>query len=250
MKKARILALLCVIALVVSILPAASAAKAPITKTRTRGAIEWTENRLIKNGETVTFDLNYGGYALYEVLSGSEEAPYYAWDDLDFDCAGPVTASTSASWIHITKNKRGFSLYIDSNQSIKTRSAKITVTGKKFKATLKFRQYGKSEILSVIRQKDQITVKLNPSSSKTHMFFVEMTKTLSDGTTKYKYIVDDWDFTDNTYTFTVKKGWNYQIVFGASFQYTTGDGGWGAIGYWDDGVEFTVKSIKGKEVIK
>ena len=240
MKKTRIVALLLVLVMMISAATVASAdikvqAKSEVAQ---GNLVDWSEYRVLENGESASFYLLSSPWCLFELDDGA----YIRYDDIIYDCAGTVTGKSDADWITVKKVKSGFVLHFDYNDTMKSRTGKVTVKGSGYKATMKFTQVGKDKLVSVKRNKNKVTVKLSYGSGKSHSIWVEEYKMDKDGTYSYKYLVDGLT-TKKTITFKVKTGFSYNIYVGPAFVSQ-----WG--GYNSSSTSscyFTVDSVKGSE---
>ncbi len=208
----RFLALLCALVMALSVCAAASAERLRVVKPQsTKGSISWDENYVVKNGETVQIE-SFSRF--WTVFVKAEDGEIDAYDDVVFDCDGPVKGKTSSKWIHITENKRGFTLDLDENQTLKARTGKITVTGKNYKATLSIRQHGAGSITSAVRKKNKVTVKLQKAAGNSQWVYITARRTEEDGTVLNKTIIDETAYGKSSVTFKVQKGWSYSINYG------------------------------------
>ena len=240
MKRTRFVALVCILILAVSLVSTASAITVPYPGVVSRGSVDFGSiTRIVKNQETVILD--HYGWSYY----GKTADDYEEYQDLEFDFEGALTGKSNVSWIHINQNPRSFSIYLDTNDTGKIRTGKVTATGKNFKATVKIRQMAPSLITSVVRKKDMVTVKFNPFTACKQGLIVDMEKTLKDGTRKSKSVLSLWEFEGKKQTFQVKKGWTYSIFYGNSVQYKNGTTIFG-----NDSQDFTVTKVTGSETIR
>ena len=239
MKKTRFIALLCALVLLVSLAPMASAKS--LTKVRNApaaNAVGWHSNLIVKNGETHSFEVFPYAYNLYEPKTKSD------YSNILYDCKGVVKAKSSVSWISITEYGQGFILNIDTNTTQKTRSGKVTVTGKSFKATLNFKQYGMDKLAGVTRSKNKVTLKIKYGSAPKHYLSVYTYKSAKDGSNTNKTIYSDL-YKKGSYSFTIKKGWRYSISVGPALKM-------GSYTNWDstDWLSFTASKVTGTETLK
>ena len=122
----------------------------------------------LAKGKTASFLLLYNSHSLY-TSDGS------CYEDVIYDCEGPVTATVNSgkNWITVTNTMNSFIVTFSPNETLKSRTGKITVKGDGYKAVMKFTQYGKDRILSVKRSKKTVTLKLKLSSgAKAHYLSV------------------------------------------------------------------------------
>ena len=126
MRKTKVFAFLCALVLMLSMLSFASADSR--LSMQMKGVAEnhiGNESRYytLKNGKTAKF------YVHADYMSSLYLYGMTSWDqsysDIIFDCAGKVTATCSAKWVHIKKTKGGFILSYDSNSSLKNPPAGV-----------------------------------------------------------------------------------------------------------------------------
>ncbi len=211
MKKCRLLIFLCALMLLVGSVSFASAVGQPsgIIRTDTRSNVmSWNNVRLIENGEAPTFYL-ISTWSMYE----KEKGVYLQYDDMAFDCKGKVKAKTSTSWIHITDTKTAFILALDANETLKTRTGKVTVTGSGFKSVITFKQFGADKLLSVTRNKNKVTVKVKYGSAPSHNLWIYGSLQVSEDESRQKNVADFYE-KKTSYTFKVSKGWHYSVYVG------------------------------------
>ena len=252
MKKIRLFALLCAIVLTLSLAPMASAA------TRSRVAVDgvfsWDNTRMIKNGETASFNVASRPYSMNEIGKNGKYDTSIYWNDLDFDCEGKVSAKSSVSWIKIQDTKSRFIITIENNTTKNVRSGIVTVTGKNYKATLKFKQFGFDEIVSAKQNKKKVTIKFKYSKGcDQHMLYIDRYQdeyNEKTQTSKFKSeTVYNGPITKSSYTFTVKEGWNYSISLSPAIniKYEWGDS---TYTYSADNLYFYVDSVAVNKVIR
>jgi len=207
----------------------------------TKGMLN-TGSLIVHNGDKISLELFAKPYQLYE--RSGEYLHYYS--DIDYDFNGKLKASTTAKWIHITNGKYGFKLKFDENKKQSSRSAKVTVKGSGFQAVLKFKQYGADEIISIKRNKNKVTIKMNYAKGvPMHRLYIYAYHYDEDDYRYDKTIINRDDFKKTSYTFEVKKGWTYSINMGPSLP----NGDW-AVTSSSVYKSFRVESVKGKETIQ
>ena len=223
----RLLALVCVLLLAVGMVSFASAEKV-VAMQETKGMDFDNSIYLVKNGETAKFILFSSPYSLY-----TPAGDYYG--DIDFDCDGAVKGKvlSGSDWITVTNTARDCKIRIGENETMKQRVGKVQVTGKKYKATVVFTQYGRDRIDSAVRNKNKITLTLRKGSGpKYHVLSVRQYK--FDGEMwdydeySYKLIYDD-NYTKAKYTFKVKAGCVYDFSYcpGIKTEWGYSTSGWG-----------------------
>ena len=248
MRKTRIIAFICALIMLMSVMSLASAEKKPNTLRIPSASISDMDKtlssisyRLVENGEKVTFLLNTYSWSIYE--KNPNGAGYNRYEDIVFDCEGKVKAKSSVDWIQVDNQKFGFILNIESNFTMKNRTGKVTVTGSGFKATLTFKQNGQDQLVSVKRSKKKVTAKFKLGPTSKHILYISAYKTLEDGTSMTQTIKDMVPYSKNSVTFTVKKGWNYQIGFGPGIENAWGGYDWD----WNANCSFFVDQTTGSE---
>lgn len=244
--KKRLFAFLCILVMLVSVMSFASADKKRILvqTAPASNAGTWNSYRRVNNGETVTFNVTASVYRLYEKVGSNK---YDSFNDVIYNCEGKVTGESNVSWINIYETDYGFDMSIYTNDTLKTRTGTVKVSGSGYSATLKFVQMGTDRITSAKRTGNKITLKFQLSDAKLHYLYVSGYKSskkaysgesIFDGTTKKKSI-----------TFTVKKGWTYSFgigpalkqknEYGTYYEYDTTN--WGNI---------EIKKVTGSEKLK
>ncbi len=202
MKKMRALSLLLAVILMVSTVgTTAMAGKAESNRVLQTG---WQSDYVLKNGANVTVYLSNYPSSFYDENGTS-------YNDFEYDCKGAVKGKTSASWITLRTYKQGFVLGFRKNKTQKTRTGKLTVTGKNYKATVKFVQIGTNKITSAVRNKNKVTLKFAYcTGSDWNRLYIYRSKLNDDGETEgdSETIVDK-EFNAKTYTFKVEKGYRY-----------------------------------------
>lgn len=244
MRRKRIAALLMAVLMALSIVTAASAGKAVTARTAAeKSTFESYNNRTVQNGETASFELMPNPYQLIERMKENSTT----WNDILFDFAGKLTAKSSVKWITVKNGNYGFTMDFARNETAKVRSGKVTVTGKGFKAVLKFKQYGKDTLTSVRRSKNKVTVKVSQASGSPY-HFIEVAEYYTDdeGIRYSKSLMDNMDFTKTSVTFKVKAGRQYSVYVGTTIPMSE---------YWrmegtSDSVYFTPESVTGTEVYR
>ena len=247
MKKVRILALLTALVLTLGMVSLASAEGQPrmsLMKTKAAQANRigymGDEYYLLKNGKTATFYIpNHSSSVLIE----KKEAKWYT--DVIFDCDSVVKAKSSAKWVQIVNHKNGFNLGLESNEKITSRTAKITVTGKGYKATIKLIQYGSGVIDSVTRNKNVVTVKFTLAKGVKEgqmdvYYYPEGEDEEGFQTMKSKYISIPEGTT--SVKFKVKAGYMYDVHL--SDVVYIGNFSWSFSAAWRN---FLVDSVKGTD---
>ncbi len=202
MKKMRALSLLLAVILMVSMVGAtAMAGKAESNRVLQTG---WQSYYELKNGANVTLYLANNASSFYD-----EEGRSY--NDFEYLCKGAVKGKSSASWMTLRTYKQGFVLGFKRNKTQKTRTAKLTVTGKNYKATVKFVQIGTNKITSASRNKDKVTLKFAYcSGSDYNRLYIYRVKVNEDGYTEgSSETIIDKEFSAKSYTFKVEKGYRY-----------------------------------------
>lgn len=247
MRKNRIIAILCILALLMCHLPTVMADTPAVLKSTTADKrMGWDEYRLVKNNETVSFVLFSYAWNLLESRGGK----YYNYDDLVYDCEGSVTGKSSAKWIHVEAIQNDLVISFDENYSRKPRSGNVTVTGNGYSATLKFTQYGFDNISSAVRKGKKVTLKFKyAKGAKNHYLTISAYKT-GDSQNLNKTIVSEENFKKTSYTFEVEEGWSYSVSTGIILNYTSPDGWQGSMWSSGDYLYFGVTSTSGSETIK
>ena len=223
----RLLALVCVLLLAAGMVSFASAEKvAPVQETK---GMEFNDSiYLVKNGETAKFFVFASPYSLY-----TANGDYYG--NLEFDCDGTVKGKvlSGSDWITVTNTSRDCKIRISENDTAKQRVGKVQVTGKKYKATIQFTQYGRDRIISAVRNKNKITLTLKKSSGpKYHVLSVGQYKFSGEmwnyDDYSYKRIYDDV-YSKTKYTFKVKAGCVYEFSYNPAIMTEWGysSSGWG-----------------------
>lgn len=210
MKKIRIIALVCVLALLVTVAGAAAAEKNLTVRTAPKNVVmSWNSYKLVNDGDTVNFLLFPRPYEMYE-KQGSE---YCYYGDIVYNTEETLSAKSSASWIKVSKQTDGdILLKIKTNTKQKKRTATVTVTGSGFKATLNFTQYGCDKITSVKRDKNKVTVNIEYGDAPYHMLYASAFKG------KKSEQLHSGAFKKKTFTFKVKKGWSYHVSVSSAFK--------------------------------
>ena len=246
MKKTRIVALFLALVLTLSMFSFASAAPAKPTMSLVKTA---DSNRIgykssfyeLKNGKTASFYI-HADY-MSSLYVGEEGRSY---TDVIFDCDSAVKAKTSAKWIEIDQYKRGFNLYCQPNPTLKNRTAKITVTGKNYKATIKLTQFGGNFITSAVRNKKTVTVKFDMAASSDGGYLsISQYKDTDDGFHTSKSWSVPFEKGAKSVKFTVKAGWNYSVTLCAYYHFSESWRGSNST----HSFSFEVPSVKGKETL-
>ena len=255
MKKTRIFALLCALVLILGSLSFASAetkgamhTKGTEQSTSKRIGYESERYYLLKNGKSITFYVmpNYMGSLLPKSTSKSLELWY---DDIMFDCEGPLKAKCSASWVHINNDTPNeFTMYWEPNKSYKHRTATITVTGKNYKAKFKLIQFGASKIAKVVRKGNKVSVqiKLAKKAVVSSKINLEWYKSNEDESTTYKYMGEYDVKPGKTFKFKVKKGYNYSLGLYTEYKVNKNHNHF----FTADSLYFAVNDTTGEQVIK
>ena len=216
MKKSRIAALFLVLVMVLSVAAAASAGTNSLKLKYGEKPIQWNSYRMIENKETVSFFISPDPWGLYEKCG-----EYYdQYSDVLYDCEGAVSGKTNVNWIHLTPAGNDFMIVFDVNKSTRTRTGKITVTGKNYKATLNITQFSADCITSAKRKGNKVIVKLQKGTAPVHGLWIEQCHEDEEGSS-YKYMYDG-PFKGTKYTFTVKPGYIYYVGYGPMFLYEWG----------------------------
>jgi len=243
--KKRLFAFLCVLVILISAMSFASAGGDRIvisTGVKDRGYLNSNSYRTVKNGETVSFYVFAGPYQLFE-KSGDH---YNSFNDIVYDVAGKVKATTNVDWITISETTPGFDFSIQQNDTMKTRTGKITVSAKGYKATLKFTQLGCDAITSAVRNKNKVTLKFKFGDRKVHYLYVNRYK--STDKTYTSETIFRGPITKKSYTFKVKKGWSYSFGIGPAIKNVYD---WGTDYNYDSTAwySFKVESVTGTQVL-
>ncbi len=228
MKKARFIALLCAVVMLLGMTSAASAKTMLRVESNTSSrAMEWNNPVLLENGQTVTL-FHYSGSEFYDEFGDNVR-------DILFNCAGVVKGKCSDSWITLKETSQGFAITsVESNPTQKKRTGTITVTGSSYSAKIQIVQVGQDKIASMKRSKKKITVTFNLGDSDFHYVRVEKMKIDEDG---------NIDWSDDTYpvhtilkgkkiTFTAQKGYRYDVNVGpVAYFGTWSNFNWNSTGY-------------------
>ena len=204
MKKMRALSLLLAVILMVSMVgTTAMAGKAESNKVLQTG---WYSYYELKNGDNVTVYLTNVAGEFYDEKGSS-------YNDFEYACKGAVKGKASASWITLRTYKQGFVLGFRNNKTQKTRTGKLTVTGKNYKATVKFVQIGTNKITSATRNKNKVTLKFAYcSGSDYNRLYIYRSKLNEDGNTDgSSEVIVDKEFSAKSYSFKVEKGYRYRF---------------------------------------
>lgn len=221
MKRKRLYTLVCVLLLVAALASFASAEKdLRVPNTKQIFYEDYFEDYTVSNGETVRFILFAQPSWVYE------EENMACYRNVFFDCQKPKGKVLSGtSWIHVTNTAGDCCISFQFNETSKQRTGKVRVTGKNFRATLVFTQYGKDRIVSAVRSGKTMTLKVKKSSGpRAHCLSIE----------EYRYYdgsnVNGYDYSHRTvynsllssskYRFKVRKGHVYQIGYGPAVMMT------------------------------
>ncbi len=229
MKKARFIALLCALVMLLGMTSAASAKTllAAESNSSTR-AMEWNSPVLLENGKTITL-FYYSSSEFYDEY-GNRVA------DILFDCAGAVKGKCTDSWITLKETSQGFAITgIETNPTQKKRTGTITVTGSSYSAKIQIVQVGQDKIASMKRSKKKITITFSLGDADFHYVRVSKNKLDKDG---------NIDWSENTtypvhtmlkgkkLTFTAEKGYRYYVNVGpVAYFGTWGDFNWTSTAY-------------------
>lgn len=247
MKRIRLLALLCAILMILSTAAAAVAAPAiPVRKSVIQRAMGWDHYALVKNKKTVT---------LYTwPSSGMHIADKSGLDIVDIlvDAKVSVKAKTSAEWITLAARPHSFTILgIDQYMGTKNRIGKITVTGKKFKGTIKVVQLGRDEITSAKRKKNKLTVNYALGGASYHWYAINRYKLNEDGTydfsTRKTVKQGAVKGSNKTGSLTVKvaKGYYYDVQIGPAVKAKSLETGYNTYACY--GVSIAVTTLTGTE---
>ena len=217
MKFRRLAAILCVLLMMLSVVSLASA------EDNAKYFGYESNFYTLTKGKTVSFLLLSNSHTLY-----TSDGNSYA--DVIYDCEGPVSATVNSgkNWITVTNTMNSFIVTFAPNETLKSRTGKITVKGDGYKAVMKFTQYGKDKILSAKRSKKTITLKLKLSSgAKAHYLYVDgEARKVENGITWYGNYetVFSGKIAKASYKFTAKKGYYYWFSIGPAIPYKSGSG--------------------------
>ena len=212
----KILAFLCVIALLLGTLTIASAETHMTMKGVKENIIGYEGNYyVLKNGKTATFYVHADYMSSLYPKGGSDWSSYR---DILFDTTSPVKASCSADWVHITNSKTGFFLNYDTNPTQKNRKATVKIKGKDYSAKFILIQFGRNDFISVIRNKKTVTVKFKMAeAAKGGYLGINMYKYLDDGSQVSKYDSIEIEKGTTTVKFKVTAGWQYNIYLSGTY---------------------------------
>ena len=228
MKKARFIALLCAVVMLLGMTSAASAKTMLRVESNTSSrAMEWNNPVLLENGKTIAL-FYYSGSDFYDEYGNYVQ-------DIIFDCAGAVKGKCDDSWVTLKETDQGFAITgIETNPTQKKRTATINVSGSSYSAKIQIVQMGRDKIASMKRSKNKITVTFDLGDADFHFVRVEKTKIGKDG---------NLDWSDDSYpvhtilkgkklTFTAKKGYRYYVTVGPIVYFSTGSSfRWNSTGY-------------------
>ena len=221
MRKIRLFTLLCVLMVVFGSLSFASAESRSamhLNGADTGKTIgEEGQYFLLKNGKSVTFYvLPQGTSWLYP----KDDALGWYYEDIVFDCEGPVKAKCNAGWVHIKKTRKAFVLSYDDNPSVKYRTAVITVIGMGYKAKFRLVQFGSSSFEKIVRKNDTVTVKYKIPSNKVSYacLYINASKDYDGESTLNR----NWEIElipgKTSVSFKVKEGWDYGVQLGTRYE--------------------------------
>ena len=128
MKKARFIALLCAVVMLLGMTSAASAKTMLRVESNTSSrAMEWNNPVLLENGKTIAL-FYYSGSDFYDEYGNYVQ-------DIIFDCAGAVKGKCGDSWVTLKETDQGFAITgIETNPTQKKRTATINVSGSSYSA--------------------------------------------------------------------------------------------------------------------
>jgi len=239
MKKTRFIAFLLALLMMISVFTTVSAEIRLIQNQPVDNAMSWNSPKYVANKDSLSFYLMPWAWCLFE----KEGNHFVQYEDLIYDCSGPVKATTTASWIRIDNLNGGFILGFEENYTEKNRTGKVTVTGSGYKATLKFTQFTQDSAVSVKRKKNKVTVKLKFGTAPAHYVYVWEYMKDTDGKDLNKTLLSN-QIKKNTFTFKVRAGRRYDISFGPAvptewgYSYSTSYIG-----------PFEIKTVKGSETL-
>ncbi len=242
MKMKRLAALVCVVLLAVGMVSIGSAERAVLPLESKSIEFEfYSSTYLVKNGETAKLLLTARSTGLYS-MDGS-----YSYSDIDFDCEGTVKGKviSGSDWVKVY-NRGDIKIRIAENKTTKKRTAEIRVTGDHYSATLVFTQWGRTRIISAIRNKKTVTLKFQKAEGPKKNY-LSIRRYDSDGNGNYnwdsgEYIYDN-GHSGKSYKLKVQKGCYYDIYYGPAIWIYDN---W-AYGPYETCCSFSVYSTSGKE---
>ena len=247
MKRIRISVLLCAVLMILAAVQPAFAARAAIAPGRTsltRAFPFRGDNYQLANKGKVAFYLfPTHNWAMYD----SEGT---AWQDVLFDTESPVKGKSSAKWLKVTDVGQDFVIDYKPNKTQKLRTSKVTVSGKGYKATVIFKQFGIDRIASAKRSKKTVTLKFSfAKGTEHHMLSIYRYELDSKGDIvedTLESIVNE-PVTSKTYKFKVEKGYQYDYYIGPAVRVKFGEDSYGYNSTATAGGCFNVTSLTGTQ---
>ena len=226
MKRTRLPALLCAILMILSIASSAAAAPALPGRQTVQRVMSWNQYVLLKNKKTLQL------YAWPNQMMRIADKKGMDVDDIQVDVKAAVKAKCNVDWILLSPLPHSFTIdSIGMNVAYENRTGKITVTGKKFKGTIKITQFGTDDFYSAVRKKNKLTFSFSLGGAALHYYTVDRYKLNEDGSYDYstrktvKEGAVKGSMKKATFSVKVAKGYRYEVSVGPALKnknYLTG----------------------------